>query len=146
MRPCIYQNKATKKGSYMTKAQLIALLTDKVKNEGYSFFTDCTHKAETIQSVIESVLNDYGDIKDTDEVTADDLQDNLMEACDSETPIYTSDLMDWLADNTITYDEMVDELGQSGERSDIVRQTAGAFCYSLERDAMSVLNSLLANE
>ncbi len=126
----------------MTKKELLEHFKTQLEDHPNSFFSEYVHEIETIQDAIESALNDYGDCKDDTTITADDLQEDLYSACDALTPIYNHDIMEWLKDNTIAYDETMDEIGAQS-RSNVIRQAQQAFCYTLEQEAMSTLNKLL---
>lgn len=101
-----------------------------------------THPAIVISNVLQNLFENYG--KPTDELT-DETPDDLLEACDSETPIYNAELMDWLKDHPESLEEYQSNFGGLGElieKEGIYKAIQCAYCFTLEQDASSAYKDM----
>lgn len=101
------------------------------------------HTSEEITEVLQAVLNDYGN--STDEIKdVEDLYNDLWNECDSKTPIYNDDLLDWVKANYTAVDDYRNETG--GDASDsIIQLIMAAYAWTLQQEAMDALQTLYTN-
>lgn len=105
------------------------------------FPRDSYHDDEIIADTLESALTEYG--SPDDEVSEDDIADDLTECADSATPIYYNKIAAWFADgNWTAIDDYIAETGTPDE-FDIMKTIQCAYCYTLEQAARQLLSAIV---
>lgn len=122
----------------MTRKQLLATLQDNAPTSTFGY-----HTGEEIADVLRAVFADYGDM--TDEIKdVEDLYNDVWNECDSKTPVYNADLLNWLKANHTAVDDYRRETG--GDASDsIIQLIMQAYCWTLQQDAQRALDAVQNN-
>lgn len=105
------------------------------------------HTAEEINDVLQSALADYGKPNDkfSSREDLDKLRDAIGEITGSNTPIYTNELLEWLAKNYSVLEEYQQNYGTIGEiieKQGLPQAIICAFSFSLEQEVDCVLVDL----
>lgn len=125
------------------KKQALHDVLEECKDD-YHFAGSGYHTPEEIMDVVRNAVNDYGTLED-EIADIDDMRDDLNECADSQTPIHTHDLLEWLKDNYSAYEETADEFGEAKNREgkmDLMRGIMQAYCWTLEQEAMEALQAV----
>lgn len=127
----------------MTREQLNNFLQQAIKSNDIG--GGDYHTSETIEGVLEAVLTQYG--SPSDEIKdIEDLYNAMWESCDAATPIYNTDIMEWFKTNYTALEDYSSNMGTVNiDEGGIINAIRGAYCYTLEQEAMSELHSLYDN-
>ena len=90
-----------------------------------------------LYDVFYSLTNDYDETDDEDKI-----RDNLMEICDSMTPIYYHDLAEWFPGNWSCVDDYLADTGMEVGKQSIMSIIGQSYCHALLQDAYSLLQHL----
>ena len=105
------------------------------------------HHRDNILDALEYLTSDYGKSEDIiTDIDSANLSENLMEVCDSQTPVYNGDAIQWMAQGTnwCAVDEYVDETGAQ-DYTNIMNLVTAAYAYTLENEARATLEAILAD-
>ena len=108
------------------ESELYRKLSDLIYNSDLNRDTAYTFVNEALEVLSEVLTNAKNE---------DDLQDAISEQVDSFTPIYNSDVMDFVRDNPFLVDEAISELGKADS---LIEDGQGAYFITLERMIYSV--------
>jgi hypothetical protein len=129
----------------MTRKELAGVL-ETVKQNGKKIgqYNDY-HENDKIMEVLEALANEYGEGDDVvvgDSGVMDDVRDQIIKICDSNTPIYNADLAEWFAKNWSAYDEVAEELGKDNMGKDVMQGIAIAYSWMLALETTEALEGL----
>lgn len=131
----------TREGWYSFKLEAI-----KAKGELYNQLSDIIHEADVDQNTaydwtveaLEAISEILGYEPDINE---DDFSDQLSSHADSNTPVYTSELVKWIGEGTnwMLVDDAISEMGKADS---LTQDIMGAYCMGWERHARAVMEAI----
>lgn len=116
------------------------------KNPVYRVLSDIVYNADVstnfaYQMVSEAIdALEYIISNENDTIDTDNLSDQIAEQADSNTPIYNSEIMEFVGDNPYSVDEAIKEMGKA---ESLIQDGQAAYYLAWERIAYEVLSALV---
>lgn len=116
------------------------------KNPVYRALSDIVHNADVSTKFAYQMVSEAIDaleyiISNEDEtVDTDNLREQIAEHADSNTPIYNSEIMEFVSDNPYSVDAAIEEMGKA---ESLIQDGQMAYYLEWEKIAYEVLNALV---
>lgn len=145
---CMEYHPETDKPSYYSFK--MEAITD--KNPVYRTLSDIVYNADVSTNFAYQMVSEAIDAldyiissEDSKTIDTDDLSQQIAEQADSNTPIYNSEIMEFVSDNPYSVDEAIEEMGKADS---LIQDGQTAYTLEWEKIAYEVLRALagLINE